>query len=1104
MKENYSQHAMKKMCLVILFLLTNIFTYSQTLIRGRVINEETKEPIVGATVAIKATASGVITNLNGAFELRTNRELPLSLNISFIGYKAQIVDVYDADEQILVTLVENNNLLNEVVVTALGIQRERSALPYATQRISSDDLVRTPATSLATSLSGKIAGLQITSANTLGGTNNVILRGFKSLTQSNQALFVIDGVPIDNSNLNTNGLDLGNTISDINPEDVESVNVLKGAAASALYGSRAVNGVIVINTKKGAKGSKLNVVFNQGVKTGVVDKNTLPSYQTQYGQGKGTYGNNTTDAWFYYQPTFNSENPSRIVITNQDLAWGPAYNASTLVYTWESFVPGNPNYGKEIPWVASSNNDPAAYFETPWSTNTSIFLNGGTEQSAYKVGYTYDNNDGSTPNSYINKHSFNFKWTQELIKDVTIGTSFNYSKASARNRSAYDYRASNSNVRDLRQWLPSNVDYKAQRADYERGYNASWNILAGSYAVQQSDNVIKAAYHNNVYWNDYENYNNDSRDRYFGNVFVTYDIIEGLQATARISIDNYTQFFEDRIAEGSISTSRYYRSDIKYGENNYDLLLNYNKKVSDKFTLRALLGGTIRRTSTENISAETSGGLAVPGLYAISNSKGQPAAPQEYVGNKQVNSLFAGVTLEYKNLLTFDVTGRQDQASTLPENNNSYFYPAISGGFIFSSLLPRYEWLNLAKLRLNYAEVGSDAPYYSIRNTYTANSPFGGQNIFSVPATNNNPNLKPERNKSYEVGLESAFLDNRINIDLTYYHSRLNDQITPITVSSASGYNKFYVNGGTIQNQGVELSLNINPVRTHHFNYDLTLNWSKNQNEVISLYGDQPSYTIAQYHNSVQLVAEVGKPYGILRGTDYEYLNGQPLVDENGYYVKKASNNNADLGKVTPDWIGGITNRFRYKDFTLSFLVDVSQGGNIYSLDMDNGSRSGILAHTAETNNLGNPLRNPLSEGGGIILPGVKEDGKPNNIRVDASDAQKLGTKLPFGSTNALTAKSYIYDASYVKLREVAFAYSLPQTVVGSSKIVKGVTFTLSGRNLWIIHKNLPYSDPEQGSPSTTLTSGAAMIYNPNASLGYQNAVYPALKEIAFNVKLNF
>ena len=1088
---------MKKKTFLLLLVWLAAFhyaAYGQTRVTGTV-SDEQGEPLQGASVVVKGTATGVITDAAGAYAI-TLPEGATTLVFSFLGYAT--VEKPVAGAVVDIQLSEGVSYLNEVVVTALGISREKKALGYATQEVSNSDLSRAPAASIAGSLSGKVAGLQITTANTLGGSTNVILRGFKSLTQSNQSLFVVDGVPVDNSNLSTNGLDLGNTIADLNPDDIESINVLKGAAASALYGSRAVNGVIVVNTKKGAKDAGLSVVFNQTLKTGWIDRSTLPKYQTEYGQGRDNFADATNG--FYHQPAFNSGgNDVTIVKTNYDEAWGPAYDPNTSVYTWESFTPRSPNYGKATPWVAASNNDPADYFETPFSTVTSLILNGGAGKSTYKAGYTFDNTDGITPNSFIHKHNITLGWTQELVKNLQLGASLNYTGTAARNRSTYDYRAGNTNVRNLRQWLPSNIDYDAQKAAYDNGYNASWNMKNTNYNIE-SDQVAPANYSNNPYWNDYENYNNDGRNRYFGNIHLDYEIINGLHATARVSRDDYTQQFENRIAEGSISASWYYRSDIRYWENNYDLLFNYDKTWG-AVSLKALLGGTIRQTHTETLSAETSGGLAIPGLYALSNSKSGAAAPKEFVGNKQVNSWFGEVTVNYKDLLTLDVTGRSDRSSTLPADNNSYFYPAVSGGFIFSSLLPDIPWLTYGKLRVNYAEVGSDAPYYSTRNVYVAAQPFDGQYVYGVPATNNNPALKPERNKSYEVGLDLWLFDRRVTLDATWYSSRLSDQITPAAISSASGYEYFYVNGGTIQNRGVELSLNVTPVRARHFSYDFTLNWSKNNNEVLSLYNNQPAYTIAQYHNGVQLVAEVGKSYGILRGTDYEYLNGQRVVGSDGFY-KKSTNTSSDLGKVTPDWIGSFTNRFRYKNLTWSFLIDASKGGNVYSLDIDNGSRSGILETTAGVNELGNPLRSPAATGGWLILPGVKEDGSPNTTRIDVANF----SKRYFGSTYGQAAREYVYDASYVKLREVAVAYSLPAKIFNRIRAIKGVTLSLTGRNLWIIYKNLPYADPEQGAPSTTQsgTTSANISYNPNASLGYQNGVFPSVREIAFNIKLNF
>lgn len=1086
------------------FLLCSAFPQGRTvLIR---VTDAQGKPIEKATLHNK-TAGIVLGATAASGEINVSAVAGTKIGISAIGFLSREFEI-GSEGTYTIILEESVQTLENTVVTALGIKRNRNTLPYATQQVSGEELNRVPGNNFIKGLSGKVAGLQITSSQTLGGTNNVILRGFKSLTQSNQALFVVDGVPFDNSNNSRTGLDLGNAATDINPEEIESVSVLKGAAASALYGSRAVNGVILITTKRKRLGTrKLDITLNQSLQVGSVDQQTLPTYQSAYGQGKGSAGYNASfpsqSGYFYYLPAIGSGGqPVPIVITNQDLAWGQAYDANISVYNWDAFVPGNPNYKKATPWVAAANHEAINYFQSPFASNTALSINAGGDQSTFKAGYTNSYERGIASNSYIKKNQFNFGGSYNLSDQLTVGATLNYANVLANNRSTYDYRAANSNVRDLRQWVPSNVNYKALRDDYDRGLNASWNIVAGSYQ-QETGEVIKAAYHNNPYWNDYENFNNDNRDRYFGNVYATYDIISGLTATGRVSRDSYNQSFENRIAVGSYQTAAYARSDVKFAETNYDLLLNFDRNLNEDFNLKALLGANIRRTSTQSITASTSGGLLVPGLYTISNSVATPAAPLEYDGTKQVNGFFGGFTIGNRELISLDATGRYDQSSALPKANNSYFYPAVSASFTFSKLLSELSWLNLGKLRLNYAEVGSDAPIYSVRNTYLAGTAFNGQNIYSNPLTNNNPDLRPERSRNYEAGIEASFLQSRVNLDVTYYHSRLSNQITPITPSSATGYTNFFVNGGTIQNQGVEVSLNIVPVKTSAFKYDFSVNWSKNSNKVISLYGGQSSYTIAAYQNSVQLVAEVGKAYGVIRGTDYEYLNGKPLVDANGYYVK-SSNRNSNIGSIAPNWIGGITNRFSYKNFALSFLVDGSIGGDLYSLDMDNGSRSGILAETAGKNDLGNPLRNPLSQGGGIILPGVKTNGTANDVRIDVSDANKIGSKLPFGSTNALTAKSYIYDASYVKLRELAFAYTLPAGIFERNRGIKGATFTLSGRNLWIIHKNLPYADPEQGAPSTTLTNTDPMVYNANASIGFQNGVFPSVREFALNIRLTF
>lgn len=991
-----------------------------------------------------------------------------------------------------------------LVTTALGIRRTRNSLPYATQQVTAGELNRTPNTNFINNLSGKVAGLQITASNALGGSSNVILRGSKSLTQSNQALFVVDGVPYDNSTQNLGGYDLGNPASDINPDDIESVTVLKGAAASALYGSRAANGVIVLTTKKAnPKNKRLGITVNQSIQVGSIDRSTLPKYQTEYGQGYGSAGASSPDGYFYYQPAVGSGgHPVSIVETDEDQVWGSAYDANLKVYNWDAFSPGNANYGKATPWVAASHHNATDFLVTPITSVTSVYIDAANDNSSIKAGYSNSYDKGALPNSTIKKNSLNLAVSYNLSSQLTLGGLINYTDESGLNRSSYDFRATNTTIRDFRQWWPTNVDLNEQKADYFRTRtNNTWN-WNGGYATAAPGNLPKAAYHNNAYWTQYENYNNDARQRYFGNISLNYKISDHFNLLGRVAKDSYNQLFETRIAVGSYQTSSYSKYLGTFSETNYDLLLNYDHNIGHDFNVKALLGGNVRQAASSSTSAATSGGLVVPHFYSLSNSVKTPAAPTEYYAKKEVDGVFAGATLSYKELVTLDATLRRDQSSTLPKGNNSYYYPAVSGNFLFSKLLPDLNWLSYGKLRANYAEVGNDAPAYSTQNTYAAGTPFNGQTLFTYTTTNNNPNLVPERNRSYEVGVEAAFLHNRVGFDLTYYQSRLINQITPITPSAASGFTLFYVNGGTIQNRGLELSVNAIPVKTKDFSWTIWVNWSKNNNKVLYLYGGQPSYTIASYQNSIQLVAETGKSSGILRGTDYQYLNGQRLIDANGYPVK-ATNTKSDIGKINPDWLGGVTNSFRYKNFSFSFLLDVRQGGDVYSLDMDYASWSGVIPETAGKNSLGNAVRSPVSQGGGIVLQGVTADGKANTTRVDISDIN-TASKFPFGSINSIAAKSYVYDASYVKLREVALAWSLPSTILGTAGVIKGVDLSLTGRNLWIIHKNLPYADPEQGAASTTTSSNAPIVYNPNASIGYQTGVYPSVRSFAFNVKLKF
>lgn len=1060
------------------------------------VTDATGVPLPNASIRENGGKNGVLSNADGAFKIKVKPGS--ALTISVVGYQQKEVL---ASGDLNISLVLDTQNLNEVVVTAMGIRRNRNTLPYSAQQVSGDEINKTAASmNVVSNLSGKVAGLQITQASTMGGSTNVILRGIKSLTQGNQALFVVDGVPYDNENGSQGGYDLGNAASDLNPDDIASVTVLKGAAASALYGSRASNGVIVITTKKGTKKSTLGVTASFGISVGTPDGSTLPTYQTQYGQGYGSAGYSSTrptqDGFFYNDfASFSPTTRINIVQTNNDAATGPAYDPTKMVYNWDAFTPGDPNFGKATPWQPAANHNVQDYLMTPITTSTSVFVNGGSDNGTFKLGFTHDDNKDFMPNSFLKKNLITFGATHSLSDNISVGAYIQYTGVSATNRSLYPYTGGTNPMTDFRQWWPTNVDIKKQKADFFNNYtNASWNWQTTGYTGNIVGSLTTPSYHDNLYWYSYKNFENDTRDRYFGNVHIDYAINSFLSATARVTKDYYNTTMETRSDVGSQATSGYFRYNSNHNETNYDLMINLDKNLGKNFNIKALVGGNIRQTSDQSIYASTSGGLVIPGLFALNNSKNTPLAPVEDYEPKQVDGVYADATLAYKELLTLDATIRRDKSSTLPTNNNTFYYPSVSLNFQFSKLLPNLTWLSHGKVWGNYAEVGGDAPVFSTLNTYVAGTNFNGQTVFSTPATYNNINLVPERQKSWETGIEASFLKERIGFNVTYYHAQQINQIMPANISTSTGYNAFYVNGGAIQNSGFEVSVNLVPVRTRNFTWSMDINWSKNNQKVLSLYNNQLLYVVAGYQNSIRLVAKPGQAYQLQGNITNVYLNGQRKIDANGNYVLNTKDF-VDLGTPNPDWLGGINNTFKYKNYALSFLIDMRKGGSVYSLDMDYGSSSGLYTRTAGYNDLGNPVRSPLtndSKSGGIILKGVLADGKtPNTKRIDESDINNGA--YTYSSTYGEGEQEFVYDASYVKLRELAITYSIPaKSFTKGTNFIKGIDFSVTSRNLWIIHKNLPYADPEQGQASG------------NASMGFQNGAYPTMRNFGAILKVKF
>ncbi len=1059
-------------------LVVQITFAQERTITGTVVDEDGL-PLPGVTVLIEGTSTGTQTDFDGNYSIAATEGDVLVY--SFVGMETAEYTVANNDT-IDVTLSTDSAQLDEVVVTALGIQREKKSLGYATQEVEGAEVSDVPTTNFMNSLSGKVAGLNIKSSGTMGGSTNIVIRGNASLTGNNQALFVIDGTPISNETPNTadqqggrGGYDYGNAASDINPNDIESINVLKGAAATALYGARAANGVIIIETKKGSKQKGIGISINSTFMTSSVDDNTLPVYQDQYGAGYGA---------FYDTPFFNRYNNLDLpdgfdpnipfVPFTEDVSMGGRFEGQPI-YQWNSIYPQLDTYQQATPWEAAQNT-PNDFWERGYTAINSVALDGGNETSTFRLSVTNLNNQGNLPNSRIKRNTIKFSGNHEFTDDFSASANITYTKTDGKGRYGTGYDSENP-MQQFRQWWQTNVDVYEQRDAYlATGQNITWN--------PNSPTNRTPIYMDNPYWTRYENFQTDTRNRYFGNINLNYEINDIFSVLGRFSFDTYDELQEERRNVGSVGVSGYSRYNGRGAEYNYDLILNANTDIAEGLNFDGNLGWNLRRNENSSIRASTNGGLNAPSFYALSNSVDPILPPNEYDATRMIDGIYARASLGYLDTYFVEGTIRRDRSSTLPAENNTFYYPSISTSLLLSNIVEA-DWLNFAKVRANYAEVGNDALPFSVLNTYVLSTPFAGAGIAGNQAVLNNANLSPERTKSYEVGLEANFFDRRIGFDVSYYNSQTEDQITPVPVSMASGFTSVFFNAGTVENKGIEASIRLNPVRTEDFNWNMNINWARNRSEVLSLAQGIDNLQIGpSLQGGVTINAAPGEPYGAIRGTDYIYDDsGNKVVGADGFYLRSA-NNNEIIGNIQPDWTGGLQNTFQYKNLSLSFLIDVQKGGDIFSLDTWYGFATGMFDQTVGTNDLGNPMRNSLAEGGGIILPGVTQDGQPNNKRAPFDSHIN-----PYGYARDAN-KGHVYDASFVKLREVNLTYALSEKITDRLPFTRA-SFSVIGRNLWIIHKNMPYSDPESG-----LSAGNTQ--------GYQSGAYPMFREIGASLKLNF
>ncbi|MCT8340692.1 SusC/RagA family TonB-linked outer membrane protein [Flavobacteriaceae bacterium TK19130] len=1053
------------------FLVGQIGFAQEETITGTV-TDDSGVPLLGVNILVKGTSTGAQTDFDGNYAIEASQGE--TLVFSYIGFTPKEVNV-GTSNTIDVTL-EQGEELETVVVTALGISREKKSLGYSAQQVESEELTATRNSNALNSLSGKVAGVQISNpTGSLGGSTRILLRGASSITQENRPLIVVDGIPLDNSNYNSastqtggGGRDYGDAGFDVNPDDVESINVLKGGAASALYGSRAANGVILITTKSGKEG-KAEIIFNSGVTFESV--NIIPEVQKLYGGGAG---NPAT----IEQSNFNTQvingTEYQVVDYATDESWGPRYNGQQVLH-WDALDPEiEEDYLVPREWKYPKN-DREDFFNTGISFNNGVSFSQGTEKSNMRLSINNTQTQGIVPNSSLDKNSVNFNGSSQLNDRLRVDAGVNYTITEGFNRPEVGY-GSNSLILQFFQFGQTQLDYeRLKRYKLPSGRQRTWNRVSALDPTPR--------YTDNPYWTIYENIAEDKRSRLYGNVGAQFDITDGLYVTGKIYGDTYNLRIEERVAVGSQAQSSFSESDRNYQELNYEARLHYNTSfLDDKLSLNSFVGTNRRDEEFHRINGNTRGGLATPGTYNLNNSTDDPAV-DDFDSRKRVNSVFGSVDIGYDGIAYLTVTGRNDWSSTLPEDNNSYFYPSVSGSLVFSQLIDA-DWLSFGKLRGGWAKVGSDTDAYRLVNTFQSLGAFQGNIQFENDNLRLNPDLSPEFKDTWEVGLEMALLKNRVTFDLTYYNEKTTDLITPVQVGASTGYTGTFVNAGSLENRGIEALVNIVPIETEDFTWDITWNFAKNENELLSLIDDVESLELARFpFNGVTLNAVVGEPYGVIRGTNFVYDdNGNKVVGPDGTYLE--TQNVENLGSVLPDYNMGIRNSLSYKGIELSFLVDIQEGGVYRSLTNIWGNYSGILAQTAANN----------KREDGVILDGVtgdvtyNDDGTytvtntaPNTTVISA---QREGQDYFFGND-----AQNVFDADYIKLREVTLGYTLPSKWLGD---IAQARLSVFGRNLFVWGLDNENFDPE------VATSGSGNIQ------GSEGGSLPSTRSIGFNVELKF
>lgn len=1052
--------AFRNTFLTLSMLIVSLFSFAQQKVTGKVTTKEDGSALPGVSVRIKSSGNGTQTDAKGDFSLTVSKGDVLIF--SFVGYRSQELQV-NSGTTYNVTLQSSTAALTEVIVTGQGVRREKRSLGYAVATINKDDIGDN--TSPINALTGKVAGLSITSGYAPGASSRITLRGPTSFNGNNQPVFVIDGIPVSNDNIRNSDflndqVDYGNRGNDINPNDIESISVLKGPAAAALYGSIASNGAILITTKKGKKNSSAQINFSTSYQLSNVLK--LPTFQNQYGEGN-------LDAI----PDDRREN----------FSWGEPFDGKLRPYG--QIINGQ----QQLKTYKAIPNNVKDFFDNAQTYNNNLTVSGGNEKSTYFLSIGALNNKGIIPTTNYNKYSIRFSGSSEFSEKFSSTVSIGYTNIASQLPLGGQTNSVYNSIFQQPRDMPI-VDFKNLSNPFNGTFTQGGVDYYGYYG----------AYSKNPYFLLQNYKNNNAVDRINGTFSLTFKPVKGLDITERIGEDIYTDRRYEQGAKYSyspfdpfyttpntfnnwwIDNGKYSQNLINYNQFNHDLIVTYTKNLATDFNMKLLAGNNVRMTTSKNLfsATNTNGGLIVPGFYNLDNSNG-PIVSNNNTSQRRLYGFYGEADFDYRNMLFLGFTGRNDISSTLPTSNNSFFYPSVNGAFVFTELLKDgslSDYLNFGKIRASYAKVGQDANPYLLQTTYSKTNISGdfGQMVF--PLTSNgstipgfergniigNPNLKPEFTTSFELGTELVFLKNMLNVDVTYYNTKSTNQIVNVPIPNSSGFNNITLNVGEMTNNGVEIGVRATPVNTSYgLKVDVFGTYNKVNNKVVSINTGLSQVVIGSGTTAMSQVAAVGMPYGTFYGTGIAQTpDGKNIIDpKTGSPLNNATRY---YGTYLPDYMASLGANIFYKGFSLKVLFDTKQGGQFYSNTKSIIDFGGYAEETT--------------------VNGRKDYVFPNSAYMDASGKYVNNTSIKFHPynywTNIVPASQMLIDASYIKLREASLGYTFNKSVIGKTPFSK-VTVLVYGNNLLLfVPKSNKYADPEVNGQGAANVQGYEFLSNPS------------------------